>query len=102
MPSNTYRCSDGKYVVIGANGDSIFKRMMRAIGRPDLADDPGLASNDGRVERTEELDRVIGDWAARHDLDEVLEVLASARGAVRARSTRSPTSRPTPTTRRAA
>jgi formyl-CoA transferase len=44
-------------VVIGANADSIFKRMMRAIGRADLADDPSLASNDGRVRRTEELDR---------------------------------------------
>ena len=78
VPSNTYPCRDGKYVVIGANADSIFKRMMRAIGRPDLADDPALASNDGRVRRTEELDRVIGEWTARHGLDEVLEVLERA------------------------
>jgi formyl-CoA transferase len=49
VPSNTYACADGNYVVIGANADSIFKRMMRAIGRADLADDPSLASNDGRV-----------------------------------------------------
>jgi formyl-CoA transferase len=49
VPSNTYPCSDGKYVVIGANADSIFKRMMRAIGRPDLAEDPSLADNAGRV-----------------------------------------------------
>jgi formyl-CoA transferase len=46
VPSNTYPCKDGKYVVIGANADSIFKRMMRAIGRVDLAEDPTLASND--------------------------------------------------------
>jgi formyl-CoA transferase len=78
VPSNTYPCRDGKYVVIGANADSIFKRMMRAIGRPDLADDPGLANNDGRVKRTEELDRVIGEWTSQNDLDQVLAVLERA------------------------
>ncbi len=78
VPSNTYTTRDRKYVVIGANGDSIFKRMMGAIGREDLADDPLLAHNDGRVARTEELDRVIGDWCAAHDLDQVLKVLAEA------------------------
>ncbi len=78
VPSNTYPCKDGKYVVIGANADSIFKRMMRAIGRPDLADDPSLATNDGRVKRTEELDRIIGEWTTRHDLDTVLGVLEKA------------------------
>jgi formyl-CoA transferase len=78
VPSNTYPCKDGKYVVIGANADSIFKRMMRAIGRLDLADDPSLATNDGRVKRTEELDRAIGEWTASHDLDTVLGVLEKA------------------------
>ncbi|HUL55534.1 MAG TPA: CaiB/BaiF CoA-transferase family protein [Usitatibacter sp.] len=78
VPSNTYPCKDGKYVVIGANADSIFKRMMRAIGRADLADDPALATNDGRVRRTEELDAVIGEWTSRHLLDEVLEALDKA------------------------
>ena len=78
VPSNTYRCGDGRYVVIGANADSIFKRMMRAIGRADLADDPALAGNDGRVRRTEELDGVIGEWTSRHSLDEVLAVLEKA------------------------
>jgi len=78
VPSNTYPCRDGKYVVIGANADSIFKRMMRAIGRADLADDPALASNDGRVKRTAELDQVIGEWTARNDLDTVLAVLDKA------------------------
>ena len=78
VPSNTYPCRDGKYVVIGANADSIFKRMMRAIGRADLADDPSLASNDGRVARTEELDRAIAAWTSRHDLDAVLDVLEKA------------------------
>lgn len=78
VPSNTYVTRDDKYVVIGANADAIFKRMMRAIGRGDLADDPALAHNDGRVARTEEIERVISDWVAQHDLDHVLETLDRA------------------------
>lgn len=78
VPSNTYVTRDGKYVVIGANADSIFKRMMKAIGRPDLADDPGLAHNDGRVARTGEIEKVIGEWVAAHELDHVLGVLETA------------------------
>ena len=78
VPSNTYPTRDGKYVIVGANGDSIFKRLMTAIGRQDLANDPGLASNEGRVARTEELDAVIGGWTASHDLDAALRVLHAA------------------------
>jgi formyl-CoA transferase len=78
VPSNTYPCADGRYVVVGANADSIFKRMMRAIGRPDLADDPALADNAGRVKRTAELDQAITEWTSRHDLDSVLAVLEKA------------------------
>ena len=78
VPSNTYVTRDDKYVVIGANADSIFKRMMVAIGRADLANDPALAHNDGRVARTEEIEKVIADWVAAHDLDEVLAVLERA------------------------
>jgi len=78
VPSNTYRTRDDKYLVIGANNDSIFKRMMRAIGRADLADDPQLASNAGRVPRTEEIDDVIARWAASVDLHEALDVLNAA------------------------
>lgn len=78
VPSNTYITRDRKYVVIGANADSIFKRMMNAIGRADLADDPELAHNDGRVARTDEIEKVIGDWVATNDLDHVLEVLERA------------------------
>jgi formyl-CoA transferase len=78
VPSNTYTTRDGKYLVIGANADSIFKRLMTAIGREDLANDPALADNAGRVERTEELDEVIGAWAAGRELDEALAVLARA------------------------
>ena len=78
VPSNTYPTKDGKYVVIGANGDSIFKRLVLAIGRPDLAEDPSIADNAGRVARTEELDKIIGDWTSQHSLDEVLKVLEKA------------------------
>jgi len=78
VPSNTYVTRDRKYVVIGANADAIFKRMMRAIGRGDLADDPALAHNDGRVARTEEIEQVIGGWVAQHDLADVLATLDAA------------------------
>lgn len=78
VPSNTYITRDRKYVVIGANADTIFKRMMRAIGRSDLAEDPALAHNDGRVARTQEIEQVISDWVAQHDLEHVLAVLGEA------------------------
>lgn len=74
-PSNTYTTRDGGYVVIGANGDSIFKRMMIAIGREDLANDPDLAQNDGRALRSDELDDVISAWCGNRDLDDVMTVL---------------------------
>ena len=77
-PSNTYTTRDGKFVVIGANGDSIFKRMMTAIGRDDLANDPQLARNDGRAARSAELDEAIGAWCGARDLDQVLAVLDGA------------------------
>ena len=78
VPSNTYVTRNEKHVVIGANADPIFKRMMNAIGRPDLANDPALAHNDGRVARTDEIEKVIGDWVAAHDLEHVLQVLEKA------------------------
>ena len=77
-PSNTYLCRDGKYVVIGANNDSIFKRLMITMERRDLADDPGLANNTGRAQRAEALDQAIGAWTAKYDLDRVLEKLEAA------------------------
>ena len=78
VPSNTYLCGDGQYVVIGANGDSIFKRMMLAISRADLANDAALADNAGRTSRTEELDAAIGAWTGAHSLTHVLDVLDKA------------------------
>ena len=78
VPSNTYPTRDGKFVIVGANNDAIFKRMMTAIGRPDFANDPALATNAGRVPRTAELDGAIADWTRKHDLDRVLAVLEKA------------------------
>jgi crotonobetainyl-CoA:carnitine CoA-transferase CaiB-like acyl-CoA transferase len=78
VPSNTYPTADGAHVVIGGNGDSIFRRLMQAIGRDDLADDPALADNAGRVARTRELDDAIAAWTSRHPLDECLRVLEAA------------------------
>ena len=77
-PSNTYPTRDGKFVIIGANNDSIFKRLMVAIGRDDLAGDATLATNAGRVPRTAELDRAIEDWTRAHDLAFLLEALERA------------------------
>lgn len=77
-PSNTYPCKDDKYVIIAGNSDSIFKRLMHAIGRADLAEDEKLARNDGRVQHNDLLDQAITDWTLRHGLDDVLKVLEDA------------------------
>ena len=72
-PSNTYPCGDGAYVVIAGNSDGIFKRLMQAVGRPDLGSDPALAGNEGRVQRIDDIDTAITDWTSRHRLHQVLE-----------------------------
>jgi formyl-CoA transferase len=77
-PTNAYRCADGGYALIAGNGDSIFKRLMHCIGREDLANDPGLADNAGRVARVQELDAAIGAWAASRSVGEVLTALEAA------------------------
>lgn len=78
-PTNAYKCSDGGYALVAGNGDSIFRRLMAVIGRPDLAADPALATNDGRVARVAELDAAIGDWTARHTVGQVLAALDEAK-----------------------
>lgn len=77
-PSNTHTTRDGKHVTIGANGDAIFQRLMRALGRDDLANDPGLADNAGRDTRREEIYALLDAWVASHDEAEVLAVLERA------------------------
>jgi formyl-CoA transferase len=78
VPSNTYLTKDGQHVVIAANGDSIFKRLCAAMGRDDLGSDPALADNAGRAKRAEELDAVIGGWAAQHTAAALLGMLDEA------------------------
>lgn len=78
VPTNTYPCRDDKYVIIGGNGDSIFRRLMTAAGRQDMADDPGLQDNAGRLEHQEVVDGAIADWTRTMDSSEVLTVLEEA------------------------
>ena len=78
VPTNTYACADGKFVIIGGNGDSIYKRLMRAAGREDLADDPRLADNAGRVAHQEEVDFAIEEWTRSLCVDDVVECLEKA------------------------
>jgi formyl-CoA transferase len=78
-PSNAYRCGDEGVVLVAGNGDSIFKRLMQTIGRDDLADDPGLANNAGRVARVQELDAAIEAWTLQRPAEEVLRVLGEAK-----------------------
>lgn len=78
VPSNTYRCGDGKYIIIGGNGDSIFQRLMRAAERPDLAEDPRLLKNPGRVTHEAEIDQAIEGWTSRHPYAYVIDALERA------------------------
>ena len=77
-PSNTYTTRDGRYLVLAANGDSIFNRLMQAIGRPDIADDPQFKHNDGRAKASDELDSILGAWSASVTLTEALGILEAA------------------------
>ncbi len=78
VPTNTYLCKDGRYVIIGGNGESIYKRLMRAAGRPEMADDPKYAGNANRVEREDEIDEALTEWTQSLTLEEVLEALREA------------------------
>ncbi len=78
VPSNTYECADGAAIVVAGNGDAIFQRLMRAIGRDDLANDPALARNEGRAKRVEEIDGAIEAWCRQRPIDEALTALTAA------------------------
>ena len=78
VPSSTYPCADGRYVIVAGNGDGIFRRLMGVIERPDLAADPALRHNEGRVAATTTIDDAIAAWTGRHDLDTVLAALEAA------------------------
>ncbi len=77
-PSNTYPCGDGGWVVIGGNADGIFKRLMAAIARPDLAQDARFSDNRGRAAHVAFLDRAIADWTGAHTLAEVMDAMVAA------------------------
>jgi len=79
VPTNTYSCADGKFIIIGANGDSIFKRLCEKMGRSDMADDPRLADNAGRVEHEAEIDAVIAQWTGSLNSEAALQLLEEAR-----------------------
>ncbi len=78
VPTNAYLCKDGRYALIAGNGDSIYKRLMESIGRPDLANDPELAHNVGRAANVERIDQAISDFTGQHDLDSVLDLMNKA------------------------
>jgi formyl-CoA transferase len=78
-PTNAYPCRDGQYVLVAGNGDSIFKRLMVAIGRADLANDPELAHNEGRVKRVQEIDQAIASWTASRSIDEIVAAMNVAK-----------------------
>ena len=76
-PSNAYPCSNGTVLVAG-NGDSIFKRLMKSIGRDDLGGREDLASNEGRVRNVAEIDAAIGAWTANRTVADALDQLLEA------------------------
>ena len=78
VPTNTYLCADDKHVVIGANGDSIYVRLMKAIERTDLANNPKLSTNSGRVENQQEIDDAIASWANSRTSKQVMQILEDA------------------------
>lgn len=79
VPTNTYLCADDSYVIIGGNGDSIYRRLMETAGRKDLADDPRLQTNAGRVEHEAEIDEALSSWCAKLPSEEVLRLLDDAK-----------------------
>ncbi|GAB1260106.1 CaiB/BaiF CoA transferase family protein [Aurantivibrio plasticivorans] len=79
VPTNTYKCRDGKYIVIGGNGDSIFKRLMETAGRDDMANDPRLENNAGRVKHEPEIDEALAHWCSSVNADEAISLLESNR-----------------------
>lgn len=79
VPTNTYKCADNKYLVIGGNGDSIFARLMTAVGRDDMAADSKYSSNARRVEHEAEIDQLLSDWCVNQPLAEAMAILEEHR-----------------------
>jgi len=79
VPTNTYKCRDGKFVVIGGNGDSIFQRLMTVAGHPEMATAPAMANNEGRVRHEREIDLALSHWCLSLDSADLLEILEQER-----------------------
>ncbi len=79
VPTNTYTCGDGKYVVIGGNGDAIYKRLMTAAGHPELADHPEMQDNEGRVKHEPTIDKALAEWCAAHPAQHIIDTLEEER-----------------------
>jgi crotonobetainyl-CoA:carnitine CoA-transferase CaiB-like acyl-CoA transferase len=81
-PRNTYRCKDKRFVVLSASAESIFRRIMSAIGRDDLAEDPRMQTQEGRVANAAELDEALQDWIGKHTLEETVRHFQNFEGAL--------------------
>jgi len=79
VPTNTYKCADGKFLVIGGNGDSIFVRLMQAVGRADMAGDEKYGTNANRVTHEQEIDKVLASWCSSLPLAEAMSILEASR-----------------------
>ena len=79
VPTNTYKCADGKFLVIGGNGDSIFVRLMQAVGRADIAGDEKYSTNANRVTHEQEIDKVLASWCSNLPLAEAMSILEDSR-----------------------
>jgi crotonobetainyl-CoA:carnitine CoA-transferase CaiB-like acyl-CoA transferase len=77
-PSNIYRSADGSWVVIAANQDTVFARLCKAMGHPELATDDRFATHRARGRNQDELDKIIGAWAAERQPGEIIETLSAA------------------------
>ena len=79
VPTNTYKCADDKFLVIGGNGDSIFVRLMQAVGRADMAGDEKYSTNANRVTHEQEIDKVLASWCSNLPLAEAMSILEASR-----------------------
>jgi len=77
-PSNAYPCADGRDVIIGANQDTVFRRLCEAIDRPELADDRRFTDHQSRGQHQALLDDIISKWTQQHSADDVVEKMVSA------------------------
>jgi formyl-CoA transferase len=77
-PSNIYRSADGTWVVIAANQDTVFRRLCEAMGRPELSTDDRFATHVARGRNQDELDKIIGDWAAGRQPADIIDTLSAA------------------------